>query len=102
MQGLDGFGIGAIHHAAAVAPDVDQADIAQNAEVLGYRRLAELEGRDDLADGAFLENEVVENIAATGLTDRVEGIRRGGYARHENNIYPYRNMSRCFFHPIVT
>ena len=41
----------AIENLAAVAPDVYKADVAKDSEVLGYRRLGEAQGRDDVTDG---------------------------------------------------
>ena len=96
MQGLDGFGVGAIHHAPAVAPDVDQADIPQHPEMLGYRRLAQPQGRNNLPYRPFLQHQVIQDVPPAGLAHGVERISGSSHSRHALNIYPYRNMSRGF------
>src|SRR5579871_2947951 len=74
------FGVGLVKHVAAIAADVDQADVLENAKVLGDGRLLDVERVDDFGDGAFLEGEVVEDDAAAGFGDCVEGVGGGGGA----------------------
>jgi hypothetical protein len=97
MERTEGFGLGAIEHVAAVAADGDQADVFEDAEVLGDAGLFEAERVYDVAYGALLESQEGEDSAATRFCDSVESVGGGGGARHERNIYPYRNMSRDFF-----
>src|SRR5579863_3332983 len=83
VQRANGFGIGAVQHAAAVAANVDQAYVLEHAEVLG--------------DGGLFESQEAQDIATAGFGNGVEGVGGGGSARHGKNIYPYRNMlSRGF------
>src|SRR5271154_3122574 len=41
VQRADGIGVGAIKHAAAVAANVNEADVAKHAEMVGHGRLLE-------------------------------------------------------------
>jgi hypothetical protein len=97
VERADGFGIGSVKHVAAVAADVYQANVFENAEVLGDGGLLDVEGIDDFVDGAFLKDEVVQDVAAARLGDSVEGVGGCGGARHESNIFPYGNMSSIIF-----
>src|SRR6266849_1775798 len=92
MQRADGFGVEAIHHLTALATDGDQADVAENAEVLGNGGLFEVHAGDDFGDGAFLQGEEAENVAAAGLGDGVEGVGRGGGERHGWRIHTYMGI----------
>jgi hypothetical protein len=69
--------------------------------MLGHGRLSEAEGNGDVADGTLFRTEILENLAAPGFGDRVERIGRGGSARHEPIIFPYRNMSTLVVPPVV-
>jgi hypothetical protein len=97
MERPDRLGIGAIEHLAAVAADVNEANLEQHAEVLGDGRLRQIECGDDVVYGALLRYEEAENVAAAGFGHGVKGVGGGGGARHEWIIFPYRNMSRVFF-----
>src|SRR5256886_12051137 len=65
--------------------------------MLGDGGLLHFHGVDDLADRAFLERQVVENIAAPRFGYGVECVGGGGSSRHAANICPYRNMSSVIF-----
>src|SRR6266446_5059472 len=78
----------------------DQANVLEDAEVFGDARLFEAERGDDVAHGALLRGQEGEDSATTRFCDSVEGVGGGGSARHGNNIYPYRNMSRDFLRRI--
>jgi hypothetical protein len=97
VERADGVGVGFVEHVAAVAADAYQANVLENAEVLGDGRLFEAEAIDDFVYGALLKCEVIQDVAATGFGDGVEGIGGCGGARHGFNIFPYRNMSRGKF-----
>src|SRR5205085_404126 len=58
------FGICAIEFLPAVAPHVDEADIAEDAEVFRDGRLLQAERGDDLGHGPFLEGEEGKDVAA--------------------------------------
>src|SRR5579864_7197186 len=87
MHGPDRVRVGPIEHLAALPTHVDEADIAQNAQVLGDGGLLEAHGIDDLADRAFFEREVVQDIAAARFGDSVESVGGGGSPGHGDNIY---------------
>src|SRR5260370_33989296 len=88
MQRTNGFSIGAVQHAAAVAANVNQTDVLEDAEVLGDRGLLEGERVNDITDGTLFESEKAKDIAAARFCDSVEGVRGGGGASHGINIYP--------------
>src|SRR6266404_6072917 len=100
VQRAEGFGFGAVEHVAAVSAGGDQANVLEDAEVFGDARLFEAERGDDVAHGALLRGQEGEDSATTRFCNRVEGVGGGGSARHGNNIYPYRNMSRDFLRRI--
>ena len=93
MERTDGFGVGPIKHVAAVASDADKADVFEDAEMLGDRRLLDAQAIDDLVDRAFLKNEVVQDVATAGFGDCVEGVGGCGGPWHGTNIFLYGNMS---------
>lgn len=51
----------------------DQARVAQDPEMLGHRRLAQAQGRDEFRDRSLLHAENVENAATVRLGDDIEG-----------------------------
>ena len=93
MQRPDGFGVGAVEHVASLAPDVDQADVAQHLQMLRHGRLAHPEAVDDVADRAFVGGEEREDVPPPRFGNGVERsdvvAARGTIAI----IFPYRNMS---------
>src|SRR5579863_7427583 len=94
MQRPDRLGIGAIEHLPAGAAHVDQADVAQHAQVLRDGRLLELQRGDQVADRTLPEREQGQDLAPARLGHGVEGIGSGGGARHgSDNTFLYRNMS---------
>src|SRR5580704_4807698 len=97
MQRTDGIRVGSVKHVAAVAADADEADVFEDAQVLGDGRLLDAQAVDDFVDGAFLKDEVVQDVAAARFGDRVEGIGGSGGARHEVNIFPYGNICQALF-----
>jgi hypothetical protein len=97
MKRAERFAFGAVEPVAAVSANGYQADVFENAEVLGDARLFEAERGDYVAHGALLKGQKREDRSAARFCDSVEGVGGGGGARHAINIYPYRNMSREFF-----
>src|ERR1700744_4345906 len=97
VERADGVRVRSIKHVAAVAAHVDEADVFEHPQVLRDRGLLDAEAVDNLVDGTLLKDEVVQDVAAAGLGDSVEGVGGCGGARHETNIFPYRNMSRTIF-----
>ncbi len=94
MKRAERFGFAAVEHVAAVSANGYQADVFEDAEVLGDARLFEAERGDYVAHGALLQGQKREDSSAARFCDSVEGVGGGGSARHGMNIYPYRNMSR--------
>src|SRR6266849_6361708 len=58
-----------------------------------HRRLLETQAVRNVTDGTFLQSQIVQNVEPTRLGSGIEGIRCGRCARHENNIFLYKNMS---------
>src|SRR5947209_7159257 len=61
VKRANGFGIGAVKHVAAVAAYGDQADLMQDAQVLGDGGLLESQRGNDIADGPFLQSEEIKD-----------------------------------------
>src|SRR4051812_14755050 len=80
-------GVGSIEGALAVAPDGDEADIAQHLQVLRRRRLFEPDGVGDLIDRSLLGGNELEDVATARFGNRVERIRGGRGARHGLRIH---------------
>ena len=58
MKRPDRFGIGSIEHLAALAANVNQADVAQYPKMFRDRRLLQAQDLDDIAHGAFLRCKI--------------------------------------------
>jgi hypothetical protein len=98
VEGADGFSVGAVELVATGAADVNQAYIAQNAEMLGDGRLVELKVGDDVADWALAEGEIREDLPAARFGNGVKSVGGGSGSCHEqNNTFLYGNMSREYF-----
>src|SRR5262249_42840093 len=93
----NGHGVNAIKHLAALPSNIHETDFLEHFEVLGNGRLFHFQGIDDFADGALLEGEVIEDVAATRFGDGVEGVGSCSSPWHGSNIFPYRNMSSAIF-----
>jgi hypothetical protein len=89
VKRADSVGVGAIEHAASVAANVDQADVAKNAQMFGDGGLFEAERIDDITDGTFVESEKGKDVAAARFGDGVEGVGGGGGARHKKRIHSH-------------
>jgi len=77
------FGSQRVEAPGAVGSHGDEALIAQDAQLAGYRGLGDAElrrcGRRQFACGALARNQLVEDAAADGIAEDVEGV-------HENSI----------------
>src|SRR5690349_750842 len=89
VEWANGFGIGAVKHVAAVAANMDQADVLEDAQVFGNGGLFEAESIHDITDGAFIESEKREDVAAAGFSDSIEGVGGCGGARHGKTIHSH-------------
>src|SRR6266540_1416226 len=93
VQRSDALRVGAVENLAPFAPHVDETDVAQHAQMLGYRGLRQPERVDDGADGPLAKREIVQDLTPPRLGDGVEGVGCGGRPRHNVIICLYRNMS---------
>jgi hypothetical protein len=94
MQRANGRGVGAVEAVAAIATHADEVDTAQDAEVLGDRRLVKADGRNNFAYLVLIVRQIQENLPASRLGNGVEGIGGGCSPGHEeNNTCSYGNMS---------
>src|SRR5258708_33775540 len=94
VKRADRIRIGLVQDLAAVATAADEAYVAQHAQMLGYGRLFQAEGCDDLPDRALLEGQIVQDVAAAGFGDRVKSVGGGRGSCHEGKyIYLYGHMS---------
>src|SRR3712207_6219760 len=63
VQRPDRLGVRAIEHLLALAPDVDEAHVAEHFEVLGHGRLAHPQAVDNLADRTLVGRQEREDVA---------------------------------------
>src|SRR5260370_38896708 len=77
VKRTDRPGVGPIQHTAALAPDVDQSNIPQDAQVLRDGWLLKAQARHNIPDRALLRSEIVQDLSPPGLGDRVERVRCG-------------------------
>src|SRR5215212_9893106 len=94
VYGLERPAVDPVEPAPSRVADVYRPHLAEHAQVLGHLRLAHPEHLDEVVDGALPAGEDVEDLAAAGLGDRVEGVGRrrcSGHARE--HTYPYGYMS---------
>jgi hypothetical protein len=70
-----------------VASHVDEADVQEDAKMLGDRRLGHPQRDRDLADRTLAGGEVFQDVATAGFCNRVECIRGRGGARHHPIIF---------------
>src|SRR6185312_1239800 len=89
-----GFRVRSVHGSPAVAPCRDEANVAQDLEMLRDRRLAQLQGVGDLVDRAFFGRKEFQDVSAAGLRDGVERIRVRRGARHAVVIYSHVGISQ--------
>src|ERR1700682_1422084 len=82
--------------------DGHNPDLAQYAEMLGYRRLRDLHSRNDIAYRplpAIVEK--IDDLSPPRFRDCIENIGSGSCSRHACIIFPYRNIcqEKRFFLP---
>src|SRR5688500_12547275 len=82
-----------VHAVPALVSHGDQAHLAQDAQVLGHLRLSDAEQPDQVAHRTLAAGEQIQDLAPARLRHGVERVRRRRRSRHEENIYPYGNMS---------
>ena len=88
VEGPDCFGVGAVKHSATVAAYVNQAHVAEHAEVLGDGGLLQTQALHNGTDRPFLQGEKIENVSPAGFGDGVEGVGGGSCSGHESNYIP--------------
>jgi hypothetical protein len=89
----DSFRVGSIEHLPTVAPHLDEADFPQYPEMLGDRRLRQVERCNNVADRTGVARQKMEDRPPLRFGDGVEHIRVRGSARHPAIICLYRNVS---------
>jgi len=62
--------------------------------------LFEAESVDDITDGALIESEKREYIAAARLGDGVEGVGGGGGTRHGETIHSHMGICQAEKDPV--
>ena len=87
VQRPDGMGVRAIQHALAVSSSADEPDVAEHAQVLGYRGLWTVELFDEIADRPFLECEQRQNLTPPRLSHGIENVGGGCGACHSAIIF---------------
>ena len=92
VQRTNGVGVRAIEHAAAVAAHANQADVAEDAEMLGDGGLLEAEGAHDITDRTLLQSQEGQNVAAARLGDGVESVGSGGGTWHGERIHSHMGI----------
>src|SRR5215831_16439540 len=95
MQRPDGLGVRAVEHVPSLAPHVDEPDLAQNPQVLGDRRLLQIQAAHDLAHRALLKREKIENVSPPRLGYGVKSIRCCGRPRHGAIIHSYTGICQA-------
>jgi len=87
VKGPDGRGVGAVEPMTAVAPYAHKIDAAQDAKVLGDRRLVETDGCDNFAHLALIVREIEEDLPAPGFGNGIEGVGGGSSPGHDSGHY---------------
>jgi hypothetical protein len=70
----DGIGVSAVEHAAAVAANADQADVAEDAKVLRNRWLPDPHGRDNISHRALVEHKKIKDFATAWFRHGVKCV----------------------------
>jgi hypothetical protein len=102
VEGTNRMGVGPVHAMTAVAADVDEADLAQDAEMLGDRGLIEADGGNDLTHLVLAHGKKREDLPPAGLGDGVEGVGSGGCSCHGETIHSYIGICQGYFRVFVT
>ena len=72
VEGLERCGTQPVDAPLRVGADVDEAGVAQDAQMLGHRRLADGEVVDEVADGQIGAPEQIQDAAPVGLGEDLE------------------------------
>ena len=94
MDGFELLAVDAVEALSAVASGGDEADLFEDAEVLGDHGLGPAEAADEFGDGHFAGGEGFEDLAAFGLGDGVEGVEGGGGVCSASSMAWVREGSR--------
>lgn len=79
---------------APAARDRDDAHLSENRQVLGDGGLGQVEGLDQGGDGLLaVACQMLDDLAAAGLGDGVEGVGMDGGAWHGDIVFRNQNMS---------
>jgi hypothetical protein len=78
----------AIHPAPAVLTDLDEPDLAQDAQVLGDLRLGDPEPGDQIVDRPLATGKKVKDLPPAGLGHGVERVRRRRCSCHVEDCIP--------------
>lgn len=97
VQGPDGFGIGFVVPVPTVTPDMHQAHVAQNAEMLGDRRLVKSDGGNDLTDRTLTKREEGEDLPPARFGNGIEGVGSGSRTSHGEKIHSYMGICQVRF-----
>src|SRR6185295_3454846 len=89
IKGTDGIRVGSVKHAPPVASHLHQADIPQDPQVFGHRRLLHAKAGDNIPDGPLLPGEIVQNVPPPRLSHRVESIRGRSRPRHGSTLHSH-------------
>jgi hypothetical protein len=92
MKRAGGFGVGEREHATAVAANIHEADVLEDAQMFRDRGLLHAQAVYDISHGALLKGEKVQDVAAAGFGDGVEGVGGGGSARHGQRIHAHMGI----------
>jgi hypothetical protein len=98
VKRADGFGVGAVELLATFAAYVNQAHIAQHAEMLGDGGLLQVKLENDVCDRPFLQGEEAEDVTAARFGDGVEGIGSGSGASHGKLLYADMGICQVIGH----
>ena len=66
---------------------MNQADIVEHTQMLGYRRLFEAQPHYDVSNRLFSLREEVKDLAASRLGYRIESVGIGGCSGHAFKIH---------------
>lgn len=102
VHGLDLVGVRPVVRLPTFPSHIDQADVQQHTQVLGHRRLRHLQCVDDVVDRPGAWRQELENVAPTRFGNRVEGVGRGGGARHGKNHMPITEYVKHAMSPRAT
>ena len=89
MDRLERAAVEPIDSLPSVLAHVDEADLSQNAEVLGHLWLRETEPLDEVVHRTLPAGEDAQDLSSPWLGDGVEGVGGCGGSGHGDNIYAH-------------